>query len=62
MLKKKLLIPLAFGLILTMTACTANDEDVDPDVDTPPAVEDEVPEDDMPDEDMPGEDGDEVTP
>lgn len=67
MLKKKVLLPIAFGLILTLTACgTTDDVDVDPDVDTPPAVEDQAPEDEMedaPEEEVPGEDvEDEETP
>ena len=68
MLKKKVLLPVAFGLILTLTACATDDvDDVDPNTDTPPAVEDQAPEDEMDDapEEVPGEDledEDEVAP
>lgn len=62
MLKKKILLPIAFGLILTLTACSTDNGDIDPNTQTPPPVEDQAPE-PTPDEEIPGENiEDEVTP
>lgn len=46
MFKKKLLLPIILLALLTLTACTTDDEDIDPDIETDPTpVEDEVIED-----------------
>ena len=48
MLKKKWLLPIILILVLTLTACTTDDENVDSDVDSGAApLEDEVTEDDV---------------
>lgn len=68
MFKKKMLIPIALGLVLTLTACAIDDGDIEP-VDpgeTSPPTED-MPEPDIPGEDtleqnLPGDDGEEASP